>query len=119
MSTPPTWEQPGSTPPGWSPGGWAPAGYGQPDAYPSPPWTYRRPTNTLAVLSLVLAFVCAPAGIVLGILARRQIRRSGEEGSGLALAGIIVGSLWTGLLAALLVVWLVAVSMLASGSFGP
>jgi hypothetical protein len=126
VSTPPAWGQPepgqpGWTQPqpGWSPGGWGPPGHGQPDAYAPPPWAYRRPTNTLAVLSLVLAFVCAPAGVVLGIVARRQIRRTGEEGSGLALAGIIVGGLWTGLVLALLVVWLVAVSMLASGSFGP
>ena len=32
---------------------------------------------------------------------------------------VVPGYTWTGLLAALLVVWLVAVSMLASGSFGP
>ena len=65
----------------------------------------------------MLAFVCAPAGLVLGIVARRQIRRTGEEGAGLALAGIVIGSLWTALLLALLGVWLVAVSMLASGSY--
>jgi hypothetical protein len=69
------------------------------------------------VLALVLAFVCAPAGLVLGIVARRQIARTGEEGAGLALAGIVVGSLWTLLIGALVVVWLVAVSMLASGSY--
>jgi hypothetical protein len=122
MTTPAPWQQPEPAPPGWTPptprqGGWAPAGYGPPDGYPPPPWALRRPTNTLAVVSLVLAFVCAPAGLVLGIVARRQIRRTGEEGAGLALAGIIVGSLWTGLIAALVVVWLVAVSMLASGTF--
>jgi hypothetical protein len=117
MSTPPSWNQQGPAQPGWDPGGWAPVGYGQPDAYPAPPWAHRRPTNTLAVLSLVLAFVCAPAGLVVGIIARRQIRRTGEEGAGLALAGIVVGSLWTALLLALLGIWLVAVSMLASGSY--
>ena len=116
MSTPPTWDRPGATPPDWTAGGWAPAGHGQPDAYP-PPYAYRRPTNTLAVLALVLAFVCAPAGLVLGIVARRQIRRTGEEGAGLALAGIVVGSLWTALMVALFGIWLVAVSMLASGSY--
>jgi hypothetical protein len=119
MTTPPSWEQQEPAGPGWTTGGWAPAGYGQPDAYPPPPWAGRRPTNALSVVSLVLAFVCPPAGLVLGVVARRQIARTREEGSGLALAGIVVGSLWTGLIAALLVVWLVAVSMLASGSFGP
>ena len=41
----------------------------------------------------MLAFVLAPAGIVLGVIARKQIRQTGEEGDGLALAGIIVGSI--------------------------
>jgi hypothetical protein len=128
MSTPPTWERPGASTHGWTAGGWAPAGHGQPDAYPPPqgypqtygypaPYAYRRPTNTLAVLALVLAFVCPPAGLVCGIVARRQIRRTGEEGAGLALAGIVVGSLWTALMVALLGIWLVAVSMLVSGSY--
>jgi hypothetical protein len=93
-------------------------GWGQPPAYP-PPWVHRRPTNTLAVISLVLAFVFSPAALVTGIIARRQIARSGEEGSGLALAGIILGALGTALFVALLVAWVVAVSMLAGASFGP
>lgn len=117
MSTPPTWGQQQHGQPGWSTGGWAPVGHGQPDGYPPSPWGGRRPTNSLAVVSLVLAFVCAPAGLVLGIVARRQIRRTGEEGAGLALGAIVVGSLWTALLLALLGVWLVALSMLASGSY--
>ena len=39
----------------------------------------------------MLAFVFWPAAIVTGHLARRRIRRTGEGGAGLALAGIIVG----------------------------
>jgi hypothetical protein len=50
-------------------------------------------TNVCAVLSLVLAFVFSPAGLVLGIVALRQIRKTGEGGHGLALAGIIVSVL--------------------------
>jgi hypothetical protein len=45
-----------------------------------------------AALSLVLAFVFAPAGLVLGIVALRQIRRTGEGGRGLALAGTVVSA---------------------------
>lgn len=58
-------------------------------AYPPPP-PVGRPTNTLAIVSLVCAFVFAPAGIVCGIIARRQIKQTGESGDGLALAGIII-----------------------------
>jgi fatty acid desaturase len=54
---------------------------------------WRRPTNTLAILALVMAFAFPPAGLVLGIIARKQIRETGEEGDGLALAGIIIGAI--------------------------
>jgi hypothetical protein len=60
----------------------------------------------------VLAFVFAPAGLVLGVVARRQIRQTGEQGDGLALAGIIVGGIVTALFVlgfVVLVVGLVAV----------
>ncbi|MGI8691547.1 MAG: DUF4190 domain-containing protein [Geodermatophilaceae bacterium] len=37
----------------------------------------------------------SPLGIVLGVIARKQIRYSGEEGGGLALAGIVLGMIFT------------------------
>ncbi|MEV0809170.1 DUF4190 domain-containing protein [Micromonospora sp. NPDC050200] len=57
--------------------------------------------NTMAILSLVFAFLFAPAGIVLGHLAKRQIRRTGEEGDQLATWGLILSYVFTaiGLLA--------------------
>lgn len=78
-------------------------GYGNPYGYPYPP--LRRPTNTLAILALVFAFVFAPAAIVMGAVARRQIRRTGEEGWGLATAGLIVGIVFT----VLSLIWIIAV----------
>jgi hypothetical protein len=41
--------------------------------------------------------VFAPLGIVFGHVARRQISRSGEQGSGLATAGLILGYVFTAL----------------------
>lgn len=61
--------------------------------YPPPP----RGTNTMAILALVFAFVFAPAAIILGHVARKQIRQTGEEGDGLALAGLVMGYVFTGL----------------------
>jgi len=58
-----------------------------------PPPPQGPPTNTLAIIALVCAFVFAPAGLVCGIIARKQIRQSGEAGAGLALAGIIISAL--------------------------
>ncbi|MFC8615381.1 DUF4190 domain-containing protein [Micromonospora purpureochromogenes] len=51
--------------------------------------------NTMAILSLVFAFVFAPAGIVLGHLAKRQIRRTGEDGDQLATWGLILSYVFT------------------------
>ncbi|WP_225232686.1 DUF4190 domain-containing protein [Klenkia terrae] len=77
----------------------------------------RRPTNTTAILALVFGFVFGPVGLALGISARRQIRRTGEEGDGLALAGIIVGSIGTAVYGSLILIWVWA--FIALTSFGP
>jgi Na+/proline symporter len=71
-------------------------------------WRYAPPspqsalqgsrTNTFAVCSLVLAVfgVFVPVAVVMGFVARRQIRNSAgqEKGSGIALAGIITSFAW-------------------------
>ncbi|MFZ2964900.1 MAG: DUF4190 domain-containing protein [Rhodoglobus sp.] len=53
------------------------------------------PTNVLAIISLIAAFVIAPVGIILGFIAQNQIKTSGEGGAGLAKAGIILGIVFT------------------------
>lgn len=63
---------------------------------PAPP---QPNTNGMAIGSLVcsllgfagLAFIGPIIGIVLGISAKKEIARTGENGSGLAQAGIIIG----------------------------
>jgi eukaryotic-like serine/threonine-protein kinase len=79
----------GSNPFGGVPFGGAPTG---PPVFTAPPAQppHRRRANTLATLSLVFAFVFAPAGAVLGHLGLRQIRRTGEPGRERALAGLMV-----------------------------
>jgi hypothetical protein len=54
-------------------------------------------TNIMAILSLVFAFVFAPVGIVLGHIAKRQLRTSGENGAGLATAGLVISYIFTGI----------------------
>ncbi len=50
-------------------------------------------TNSLAVTALVLGFVFPLLAIPIGHTARAQIRRTGEQGDGMALAGLILGYL--------------------------
>lgn len=76
----------------------APVRPGQgPDA---PPW------NALAIIGFVLAFVVPPGAIACGHIAMGQIRRTGEQGHGLALAAAVLGWVFTGLIALFVVVWL-------------
>jgi hypothetical protein len=68
----------------------------------------------MAILALVFAFVFAPLGIVFGIMGRKQIARTGEGGDGLALAGLIVGSLFTLLGIVYIIFMIVAISAAVS-----
>jgi len=61
-------------------------------------------TNSLAIAALVLGFVFPLLAIPFGHAARSQIRRTGEQGAGLALAGLILGYLNVVVLVVVLVV---------------
>ena len=54
--------------------------------------------NTFALLAVIFAFGGGTLGIVFGHFARRQIRVTGEDGAYLALIGLVVGYIVTGLL---------------------
>jgi hypothetical protein len=92
----PSWPQP---PPGWQlwvnddqiPG--SPYPYAGPYAGPGQP--PPPPLSVLSVLSLVFSIVgFVPASFVLAIMALRRIGRRGERGRGLAVASLIVSTVW-------------------------
>ncbi len=58
-------------------------------------------------------FVFAPAALILGIIARGQIKQTGEQGAGMALAAIICGGLAIAFMALMFLVFVVAF-----GTFG-
>jgi len=98
-----------------------PAGY---PAYYAPGWDPYRPptppgTNGKAIAALVTAiaglFCCgvpSVAGLIIGLIAMRETRRTGQEGYGLALAGVIIGGL---VLAGWLVYVFLSIALVASG----
>ncbi|MDX3646081.1 DUF4190 domain-containing protein [Streptomyces sp. MB09-02B] len=108
MATPPPFgpqPPPGGGP--FPPPGQPQAGGGQPYPYgavaepwgrawgqPYPAWTPTPPVNGLAIAALVLGVLCFLPGIglVLGVLALVQIRRKGERGKGMAVAGIVLST---------------------------
>ncbi|MGC4877976.1 DUF4190 domain-containing protein [Micromonospora sp. DT43] len=89
--------------------------YGQ---YGPPPSGPGRGTNVLAILALVFAFVFPPAGAVLGHLAKRQIRTSGEDGDQLATWGLILGYAFTALTLLACCGWLALVIFSNNGDSG-
>ncbi|MEU1733826.1 DUF4190 domain-containing protein [Streptosporangium sp. NPDC020145] len=102
------------TPPG---GGYDPYGYGAP-----PP----RGNNGMAIAALIMGiaglFVCGVTsivGIVLGHISLGQIKRTGEEGRGMAIAGLVLSYFGVACWLVVLVVWLVAIGVLAgSATYG-
>ena len=95
----------------YAPAPYAPAPYG----YAPPP-----PTNTLAIVSLVCSAlglttgITAIAGVVCGHIALGQISRSGEQGRGLAIAGIAIGYAVIALFALIILGWLFFAVLIAS-----
>ncbi|MEU4807082.1 DUF4190 domain-containing protein [Actinosynnema sp. NPDC023587] len=67
-----------------------------------------RRTNGMAIAALICAFVFAPAGIALGVIARNQIKRTGEDGRGLATAGLVLGVVFTVLGVIAVILWVAA-----------
>ncbi|MDT7761425.1 MAG: hypothetical protein QOC63_845 [Mycobacterium sp.] len=115
---------PYSSPGGPSQFGGAPSGFGPP-MYPGPYDPYQgypsQQTNGLAIASLVtsiagvvlgipLAIFCyigwaiPVAGAVMGSIALNQIKQRGQQGRGLAIAGIAIGSGTAALLVLVLVI---------------
>ena len=72
----------------------------------------QRPgTNGFAIAALACGIVISPLGIIFGFVALSQIKQTGEEGRGLALAGIRVGAASL----ALTVIWIiVAISVFSN-----
>jgi hypothetical protein len=97
-----------------------PTGYPGYQAYD--PYRFGKPpgTNGKAIAALVCAlaglmFCGLPsiAGLILGIMAMRECRRTGQDGYGLALAATIVG----GLVVALFVLYLLFMIGIAASGF--
>ncbi|WP_433389643.1 DUF4190 domain-containing protein [Micromonospora sp. KLBMP9576] len=104
------------------------SGQPAPAAYPPPypAYGYAPPprTNGLAIAALVLALVgitsciTAPVGAILGHVAQKQIRETGEGGDGMAKAAIIVGWIVTGLFVLGIILYAALIAFVISQS-GP
>ncbi|MGM1017318.1 MAG: DUF4190 domain-containing protein [Actinomycetota bacterium] len=77
-------------------------------------------TNTLALVGFIGAFVIPLVGIVLGILARRQLDAPGNQdtGRGLARWALVIGIIGTVLQTTFFIVWCALFFSALSGNFG-
>jgi hypothetical protein len=92
--------------------------YGVPWAYPMPPpqpaYPYYaappgspygvpvvRGINGFAVAGLIFSFFCTILGLVFSVIALVQIRRTGQAGKGLAIAGLVISLVFIALIAGL------------------
>jgi eukaryotic-like serine/threonine-protein kinase len=98
VSNPFSYDPLGRAPTG--PPGEPPEEFPEAEEPPSPPRV-----NSFATLSLVYAFVFAPAGAVLGHLGLAQIRRTGQQGRERAVAGLTLSYVFIALTVVGLVVW--------------
>jgi len=100
-----------------------------PGALANPPSTQ---TNTLAIVSLVAGlasfvahiipgaggFTVALVAVITGVMARNQIKRTGERGMGMATAGIIIGLVHIGLIVLVVLILIVAIFAFGLTLFG-
>jgi|GEM_PF-5125879 len=105
---------------------YAQQGYGQ-TPYQAPyasPLQMAPQTNGLATASLVLSLcglavgITAPIGLILGIVARSQIKNEPQRysGEGLALGGIIAGAIITALYVLMIVAYIIFMAWIFSYS---
>jgi hypothetical protein len=112
-------------PPGQPYPGYQPPYPGPPVGYPGGhsgynPYQVAKPpgTNGMAIASLICSVgglfcgVTAIVGVILGFIAMQQTKQSGQNGYGLALAGVITG----GALLALWLVWVFIMFIVAAAS---
>ena len=122
---PPVADQPGGLPgqpwPGAAPQQQLPQ-YGPPPGYPPQQYQYqygygygypppqRSGTSGMAIAAMVcgicgfLCLVPGLVGIILGAISLPQMKRSGQNGRGMAIAGIVVGALWIVLFVVLIII---------------
>lgn len=98
----------------------------------APPASAAGRTNTLAVVSLVAGigsffahiipgiggFTVALIAVVTGYMARKQIKETGEQGIGMATAGMIIGIIHLALLILLVLALIVAIFVFGIVLFG-
>ena len=79
-------------------------------AYGVPAYAPEPPVNALAIIALILSLISVSiGGVICGHISLSQIRRTGERGHGMALAGLIIGYVGCAAWILFWIVWLVLI----------
>ena len=97
-----------AAPAAYAPPAYSPQGYGEP--------TGQDKWNVLAIVSLVSSFFVSLAAVICGHIALSQIKKTGERGRGLAIAGVVLGYL--GLVAGIITAIVFVVVIVAAVNSG-
>lgn len=89
----------------------APAAPTAPAAQPTV--VQAAPTNTLAIITIIAAFVLPLAGIITGHIALKQLKTSGESGHALAKWGLILSYVFVGIGVVVFIFWMIFAIVLA------
>ncbi|MEB4614428.1 DUF4190 domain-containing protein [Leucobacter sp. M11] len=96
---------------GAAPGYGASAGYGAAPGYAQ---AASQRTNVLAIITMIAAFLMPVAGIITGHLSLRELRTSGEQGQGLAKAGLILSYVFTALIVIITILFVILLFWMSS-----
>jgi hypothetical protein len=89
-TTPPAATPPAAVPPAAAPPAYVPAA-ATPPAY-TPSYAPVAKTNVLSIVSLITSILgFGLVGVITGHIGMNQIKKTGEAGRGLAIAGLIIG----------------------------
>ena len=83
-------------PPGYPPPRAGGYGYPPPPGYPPPQSASNKPLAVASLVCSLFGWVClfigALLGVIFGFIALAQIKRTGQRGRGMAIAGIVIGA---------------------------
>lgn len=81
--------------------------HGMPGAqgFPQPNGYQPKQTNVMAIIALVVTFIMPVVGLVLGVIALSQIKKTGEDGRILAIIAIVINAIQV-------VIFIVVISLL-------
>jgi hypothetical protein len=85
-----------------------------PTPYTAPAAGPARPTNVLSIIALIAAFIIPLAGIIVGFISLGQIKKTGEGGHGLALAGVVLGFVFSAFYVIFFIVYFVILASAVS-----